>query len=117
MSNPTNSTPNVSFLLLSAWVCVYTYSSEVLVEQCMESGAVLRVDLHGRLSNGVAYHVDDLTNNNHPLVVGTKLETSRSTVLDHQKEWWVKTPLNRQRNTYLLNSTEGFRSWNCIAKV
>lgn len=94
--------------------------SEIVMEQCSETGQIRSVFCHGTLSDGTAYETCELdldgttttTTTSPDLVVG-KL-ASGPLVPDKAHPWWTRAAF--RDGSYLLTTGEGYDAWNRIVK-
>jgi len=105
--------------------------SEVLIEQCTETGKLLDVFCHGTLSDGTRYESTSLDFDQRYVAVGNSTAslgdslvvgavTPRTVAPDlsesphHGPWWWTRSAF--KDGSYLLTAGEGFRAWNRIVK-
>jgi hypothetical protein len=101
--------------------------SEVIIEQCSQSGKVLDAYCHGTLSDGTDYRTEGLEfdsaargpQDSDDLVVGTL--ASGPLVPDesespHAGPWWTRAVLSPDGST-LLTAGKGFEKWNRILSL
>ena len=105
--------------------------SEVLMEQCCDSGEVLSLKTHGVLSDGNQYesvNFMDSTNPDVKAMIGKQVGNSTELVFENgdtfpqndednqnkTRDWWVKSKL--KDGSFFLSSGEGWNVYNSIAK-
>ena len=96
--------------------------SEVLLEQCVETGSIISIKCHGRLSDGSLYetanYLEELTSDKNKIRKLTDrnkftFETSTKDDSTDEVDWWVKSEfLDGQ---YLVSSAKGYAVFNSIA--
>jgi hypothetical protein len=100
--------------------------SEILIEQCAKSGAILDVYSHGTFSDGRKYKSQSLefdyerstSNDPDSLVVGTLASgkyVPSSSESPHGGPWWTQAALND--GSILLAAGEGFNFWTRMVKT
>lgn len=102
--------------------------SEVVVEQCNETGKLLDVYFHGRMNDGTYYETDKLefdrndcsnlaagVGGENSLVVG-RASPSEIVAPDANFSWWTRARLKDPSGSFLLAAGEGFNIWNHIIK-
>jgi hypothetical protein len=108
--------------------------SEVVMEQCSETGKILSVYSHGTLSDGTVYETRELDLNNGATTTPSSF-SSLSTTADadlvvgrlasgplvpnkanspHGEPWWTRAAF--RDGSYLLTAGEGYNVWNLIVK-
>jgi hypothetical protein len=107
--------------------------SEVVMEQCSETGKIISVYSHGTLCDGTVYETRELDlNNSTPSTPSSSTSTidadaglvvgrlaSGALVPDkatspHGQPWWTRAAF--RDGSYLLTAGEGFHVWNLIVK-
>jgi len=102
-----------------------TAVSEVIMEQCCETGKLIDVHCHGRLSDGTEYETHSLdmdtkrneTSTDNVVTVG---KLAPSTIAPdpgnspHGGPWWTQAAF--RDGSFLLSAGKGYQSWNRIVK-
>jgi hypothetical protein len=105
--------------------------SEVVMEQCSETGQMLSVYCHGTLSDGTAYETLEYALNNDTTTMPSSSSSSKTADLvvgrlasgplvpdkansPHGESWWTRAAF--RDGSYLLTAGEGFHVWNRIVK-
>ena len=105
--------------------------SEVLMEQCCDSGEILSLKSHGVLSDGSHYesvNFMDSTNSDVNAMIGKQVVKNTELVFENgdtipqndedgekeKRDWWVKSKL--KDGSFFLSSGEGWNVYNSIAK-
>ena len=91
--------------------------SEVVIEQCIETGKTLSVYSHGLLSDGALYETRPYNEATGDLRVGKRAPDPLVRLLpksSHPGPWWTRAIFTD--GSLMLSSGQGFDQWNNILK-